>query len=117
MCCKNKEARRAYKQARRSENLAYKEGRCGTRCDRPAQPILVYERRPGLIRLIVEHFLQSRSSRQAPIQHASAYESMPQTTGTIQGSKEMEKDDYGMLGNTRPESTVELPSYGQAMKQ
>ncbi|PVH88065.1 hypothetical protein DL98DRAFT_226032 [Cadophora sp. DSE1049] len=120
MCCKNKEARRAYKQARRSEKYAYRESRCSARSNRPAQPVVVYERRPGLIRMIVEHFLQSRNAKRAPIQQASAYEPMPQTRGTIEGLRDIEKEqleDNRMPGHGRPESMVELPSYGQVMKQ
>lgn len=120
MCCKNKEARRAYKQARRSEKYAYKEARYSARYNRPAQPVVVYERRPGLIRMIVEHFLQSRSAKRTPIQQASAHEPMPQTRGTIEVDRNIEKEqleDTRMQGPGRPESMVGLPTYGQVMKQ
>lgn len=119
MCCKNKQAKRAYRQARRSEKYEYKEARCAARYNTPTQPVAVYERRPGLIRLIVEHFLQSRNAKRASAQQASAYEPMPQTGGRIEGPGHIEKEQMRnpVLGQRSPGSTVELPSYGQVMKQ
>merc|ERR1712093_935232 len=83
------------------------------------QPVVVYERRPGLIRMIVEHFLQSRNAKRASVQQASAYEPMPQTRGTIEGPGPLEREQMRnqVLGQGSPESMVELPTYGQVMKQ
>lgn len=119
MCCKNKQAKPAYRQARRSEKYAHKEAPCAARYNTPTQPVVVYERRPGLIGMIVEHFLQSRNAKRASVQQASAYEPMPQTRGTIEGPGPLEREQMRnqVLGQGSPESMVELPSYGQVMKQ
>lgn len=116
MCCKNKQARRAYKQARR-------EARCAARYNRPVRPIVVYERKPGLIRMIVEHFLQSRREKRGLVEQDPAYEPMPnpQTRGAVDEEeyRDVEKVqvENQMWQQERSESMVELPSYGQAMKQ
>ncbi|KAG4428204.1 hypothetical protein IFR05_016311, partial [Cadophora sp. M221] len=117
MCCKNKQARRAYKQARR-------EARCAARHNRPVRPIVVCERKPGLIRMIVEHFLQSRREKRGLVEQDPAYEAMPQTRRDGDEeyrdveNRDMEKVrmENEMRQEERPESTVELPSYGQVMK-
>ncbi len=118
MCCKNKQARReAHRQARCNR----REARCERRAARRAYHTqVVYERRPGLIRMLVDYFSQSRNSKRAALQQPSAYEPMPQTKHELEAEQAFYREKSERIVEQEPTTTgnrdTRLPSYGEVMK-
>ncbi|KAL2066320.1 hypothetical protein VTL71DRAFT_2391 [Oculimacula yallundae] len=108
MCHQKKAARRAAKQARRS-----------------ARPIVVHERRPGILRMLVEHFIQSRQAKRGLVQQAPNSTLQPEPrvfTRQEYGMEKVELEGIGAGGEKEIRvqeemDRTELPSYGQVMKQ
>lgn len=126
MCHRNKQAHLAYKQARLEARCAAR----SARYNKLARPIIVYERKPGLVRMIVEHFPQRQGEQRGVIQQVSTYGQVPQVQmrGTVKeeyGARELEGGQVDSREVRREElpanmgvsESMELPSYGQAMKQ